>query len=138
MKEKDRFWKVVLGDRQPKLQEQSALDAYRDSVLAAERERTLEDAALILDNGHFLTRDSPERKWAIQVAAKIRALKGSSDAAIDEAKWQGESQAHSEERAFRKALNSPAQVSYPCGCTASEGSPRHCPEHGKRRERSGD
>lgn len=62
-------------------EQQSALDAYRDSVLAPVRERTLEDAALILDNGHFLTRDSPERKWAIQVAAKIRALKGSSDAA---------------------------------------------------------
>jgi len=39
------------------------------------RGRTLEEAALILDNGRFLTEDSLERKWARQIAALIRALK---------------------------------------------------------------
>lgn len=57
-----------------KLMIEAVLPILRDEI-AAVRERTLEEAALILDNGHFLTGDSPEHKWAIQVAAKIRALK---------------------------------------------------------------
>lgn len=38
-------------------------------------------------------------------------------------------QGNSEEAAFRKAMSSPAEVWYPCGCKASAGSPKHCPEH---------
>jgi hypothetical protein len=40
-----------------------------------------------------------------------------------------ESQGNSEEAAFRKAMSQPAEVWYPCGCKASAGAPKHCPEH---------
>jgi hypothetical protein len=39
----------------------------------AQRE-AFEQTAKILDNGHFLTDTSPEKKWAEQVAAAIRQL----------------------------------------------------------------
>jgi hypothetical protein len=36
------------------------------------------------------------------------------------------------EEGFRKAMRNPAEVMYPCGTTASEGSPlRDCPVHGR-------
>jgi len=40
-----------------------------------------------------------------------------------------ESQGNSEEAAFRKAMSQSAEVWYPCGCKASAGAPKHCPEH---------
>lgn len=49
---------------------------------------------------------------------------------------EGESQGNSEERSFRKALNRPAEVWYPCGCSASPGSPKYCPEHGEKSAKS--
>lgn len=38
------------------------------------RKEAFEQAAKILDNGHFLTDTSPEKKWAEQVAKAIRQL----------------------------------------------------------------
>lgn len=40
-----------------------------------------------------------------------------------------ESQGNSEEAAFRKAMSKSAELWYPCGCKASAGSPKYCPEH---------
>jgi hypothetical protein len=98
-----------------------------DTIAALEAEATMAIARAVRDEAkwwRYLAQMHDESYFAVEGDKRLAAANTALDALQ-------ESQGSSEERAFRKALNTPAEVWYPCGCTASPGSPRYCPTHGK-------